>query len=299
MIRSFTLILFFSGIFSAVAQIPFPASNTVWTQRQGTGESAPQFNVIGLLNDDITVGSISYHKLYFSTNDAVLEPSEYCGGLREDASGKVYFYNASSGTEKLLYDFSLAVGDTIFDPATANPDGVVYLVDSVTIGGLPHKRLQFRQLSSGALWTGGAWVEGIGNSGLGGLLGSAMRQPTCDCATNTICMSVATTSTYHNPQYLTIDCENVVSVANFPQVVKPLTVVPNPVKGVSRIVIGANNPYTSYTITDLVGRIIAAREVSFLSGEILINKADLLPGIYVYSLRGSGAETATGKFIVE
>jgi hypothetical protein len=295
---SCTLILLLSLCFSAVAQIPFPSSNTVWTQRNGAGEAPPGYSVIGLLSEDVTIGANSYHKVFLSTNNAILEPSEYIGGLREAAGGKVFFYDLASASERLIYDFSLAIGDTVFDPANNTPTGTVQLIDYVTIAGVPHKRLQFRQLMSTAIWAGGAWIEGIGNSGLGGLLGSPLMQPTCDCGVNTICVANSGTSEYQNPSYVSIDCGAVLKSEYIAHENKTVNLYPNPVTYVSQLELNTSESYVSFSITDLLGRTVIRQQIDGVHN-VPLKRADLLPGNYIYHVVTPEGNRISGRFTVE
>lgn len=294
--QTFTLIALLSGMAAAQAQVAFPTQNATWTQRHGQGEANPSFSLIGLKTNDVSIGAYTYHKLYQSFNDAVLDESEYIGGLREDA-GKVWFYSLASAQERLLYDFNVAVGDTITDPNTGAKNGIVHSIDYVTVVGTPRRRINFRQPSSSAPWAQGAWVEGIGNTGLGGLLGSPMTQPTCDCGVNTVCFLNNSVQEYKNPSYSSIACETVVATRTISKAAAQATIYPNPVTGQSILQIPADGHYSTLTIYSITGSKIITANVNGVT-EFTVNSANFARGLYTYRLMGDNGAT-TGKFVVE
>src|SRR6056297_3664257 len=109
---------------------PFPDSNAIWSEvyRAPVSENYEKdYHVLALFNEDTVINSIEYHKL-FRLYDTVLnrEKAEYLGGIREDSLNRVYYkglnlyedylYMDTNQTgEVLLYDFSLEIGDTLYD----------------------------------------------------------------------------------------------------------------------------------------------------------------------------------------
>jgi len=300
--KNLTLLLLLGSFYSASAQVPFPSANAVWAQRHGNGEASPDYAILGIKTDDVTIGSNTYHKLYKSANDMVLDAGEYIGGLREDATtGRVYYYDQAAGSERMLYDFSLAVGDTVFNGSGGSPEGIVYSVDTVTIASVARRRITFKFPGSSTPWGGGTWVQGIGNTGVGGLLGSVMAQPTCDCATNTICLTLDGNEKYHNASYASLDCSNIVSTSHASETILrsgTVSVFPNPVTGVSQIQITGKEKYLSLTISNMVGQLIKSIDVTN-TADVMLDKNSFVPGIYIYHLQGEAGNTLSGKFVVE
>ncbi len=65
------------------------------------------------ISGDTILNGIKYSKIY-----AIDTSIRFWGGIRNDVPNKkVYQYKASTGKEKLLYDFNLTVGDTVFKDA--------------------------------------------------------------------------------------------------------------------------------------------------------------------------------------
>jgi hypothetical protein len=296
---SFTLLCFI--VLSAVAQVPFPPANAVWTERHGNSDAAPDFAIVGLLNVDEVIGGHTYHKLFRSTNDLTLDTPELIGGLREDASHHVYFYDNALAAERLLYDFYLSPGDTIFTGPGNSANGIVDIVDTVSIDGIDRRRLTFRQIGATIPWTSGAWVEGIGNTGLGGLLGSPMMQPTCDCGVNTVCYSKDGAEKYHNPVYLTIDCDAVFATSFVNHTfafATTVSVFPNPLTKLSHLQIAGNAQFSRLSIYNVLGKSMREADVTGVS-DLTLDKNDFAPGMYIYHLRDEAGHIMTGKFVVE
>lgn len=283
---------------SSFAQGSFPTTNAIWIQRIGQGEAPAKYTVIGLKNEDVVIGGKSYHKVFLSETDATLGTSSYVGGLREDISARrIYYYNLATSTERLLFDFSLAIGDTIYTGPGGAADGIVYNVDIVNIGGVDRTRITFRSLTSSTPWSLGEWVEGIGNTGLGGLLGSAMMQPTCDCATETICFSNNGVNQYHNGKYASIDCDNVFSLTGLATLTSDgVKISPNPAEGNVSFYLGTSR-FGRLIIADITGRVIISIDVA---GQdiVEVNVKTMNAGPYVFTLYAADGTQTNGKFVV-
>jgi hypothetical protein len=138
------LILTFTIAFSQTNKyFPFPESNAVWRD-----------STCGVISWEMTGDTIwnnfTYHKI--TSNEFVypLSISQLCeywdpptfhtfyaGAIRQDtALRKVYFLPPGSTTDTLLYDFNLAVGDTIrtFITFGGELEAVVTAIDSILIG---------------------------------------------------------------------------------------------------------------------------------------------------------------------
>ena len=102
----------------------FPDSNAVWSEVNDIDDPPWRiYHLFGLLNQDTIIDSIKYHKL-FSFSDTIFtrENATFVGGIREDSLKRIYYKGKNvfesylidphPDEEKLLYDFSLNVGDT-------------------------------------------------------------------------------------------------------------------------------------------------------------------------------------------
>lgn len=294
--KTFTLIALLMGMNAAHAQVAFPSSFAVWTERHGQGEANPKYAIVGFKASDITIGGVTYHKLYRSYDNATFEESEYIGGIREDA-GKIWYRSATAMDEKLLYNFNVAVGDTVTDAVTNEKNMIVHSITTVTMGGVDRKLINFRTFAAPTMSPYSSWLEGVGNTGLGGLLGSTIMQPTCDCAVKTVCLTQSSVEIYHNPDYPGIACGTVVETPTITKAMASVSVMPNPVTGISRLLIPADAKYTTLTVYNMAGQRVMALALNEAT-EVAINGNELAPGLYMYHLAGA-ENTTTGKFAVE
>lgn len=278
------------------AYIHFPTQNAAWVVRHGEGESSPSFYTLVLKNNDTVWGGNTYHKLYKST-DSIIAESELCGGLREDTvSERVYYYNLTTGQERLLYDFSLAVGDTVTDSIFSSSTIVVDSVDSINISGVFHKRIKFAMVTGGYYHINYCyWVEGIGNAKAGSLLNQGFVMPTCDCGDNTICQLVDGGWAYQNDVYASLGCKDALGISNFASE-KLINVYPNPASGILNIQFGSNAT-SRLEIFDASGVLQYLRDIS---GEesISIDISSIPSSILFYRVI-SNAEVLTGSILLQ
>lgn len=163
--KKITLICLFLLVFiglRAQSYIPFPSNMVIYSLSQMI--SSPWDPVTYTtyrveITGDTLIGGNHYKKLYSG-----IGPYTVTAGIRNDTiNKKVYMYSVSTGTEKLLYDFNLAVGDTVnkndgygfYQPIVATPfssvpaawvdTAWVTSIDSVLMlhDGLYHRRFNF------------------------------------------------------------------------------------------------------------------------------------------------------------
>lgn len=295
--NSILFILSIISCFSSIAQITFPTGAALWTERRGQGEAPHVWHVMEQRNEVLSVLGNNYKKLYSAQFPST---PVYIGGLREDATHSIYFYDIASGTERKLYDFSLMVGDTIKAWGLSDMAlGVVHSVDTVTIGSIARKRISFRQLTDTTRWTAGAWVEGIGNTGLGGLLANPMMQPTCDCGIHTLCFSQGDTDVYHNPAYATYLClPSLAAVGNVSTDTTTVTLYPNPLPTYQTLTKISGAARATINIYDLVGKQMCSKIIS-KDEPFLLFTTPVVSGIYLYVVDSENGYRYTGRLIVE
>lgn len=277
--------------------VPFPLAATRWTERSGNNDvTPPSFYCYGLTTTDTTINAVVYRKLYRS-DDTTLTENEYFGGIREE-NKRIYLL--TNGPEKLLYDFNLNVGDTAhINNGLSSAGGVVNQIDTVLIAGTLRKRFSFTLFGGANMPWAGSWIEGIGNSGLGGLVASFAIQPTCDCGPNLLCVNVDQNWIYHNPQYSSLDCVSSGTAINSPVLKQAVALVaPNPVSGISRLVIESKAKFDRIDVYDCRGVQVKTYKVTG-SSQLLIDQKEYVPGFYSYRLSGAGQAIGTGKFSVQ
>ena len=174
--RGFLFTIIFLSILNAKAQTsvyhPFPDSNAVWRVDWGAAYCAlynyPQAKYQYEVQGDTLLGTNVYHKIIrvFGYGFFICGPTEngYMGGLREDTIlHKIYFVPKDSIQEELLYNFNLALGDTVrgyYLETFSGNNLIVTDIDSILIGTTYRKR--FKCEVNYPLHTN-YLVEGIGN----------------------------------------------------------------------------------------------------------------------------------------
>lgn len=153
---------------NAQAYISMPSDSATWRDRIYDEDFLTQvFDVIVYVKEgeDTIRDGKTYHKLYSRAHRQVVPngtvppvtpvtattPDTYYGAYRE--SDKKVYYLFLSG-EKLIYDFTVSVGDVI--PAHIGFDTVTS-IDSVLLGGVYHKRYLTNEPD---YWV----IEGVGSS---------------------------------------------------------------------------------------------------------------------------------------
>jgi len=293
--KTFTLLSLLALSVAGTAQtyVPFPTSNALWTIRHGNNDAAPPtFFCYGLKTGDTVLGTNTYHKLYKS-DDAALDDSEFCGGLREDGTKRIYYYDATAGSERLLFDFDVAPGDTV--AMLPGPGAIVDYMDSVNINGSFRRRINFKGFD-GTTWPWGAWVDGIGNTNVGGLMYSPLALPTCDCGEKLVCFQQNGTWVFHNPAS-TADCFGSTVAVPTVTAVKAAVLYPNPVTGISTIRIESGRSFSKCTVFNINGAAVTSYNATGKT-DITIEKGTLAVGVYYYQLSGSDG-VVTEKFVVE
>lgn len=104
--------LCFIGLKAQSAYVPFPSNMVIYTRTDAVNSSWDPIVYTSYRSEitgDTLIGGFHYQKLYSG-----LGPFTLTAAIRNDTlNKKVYLYSVSSGTEKLLYDFNISVGDTV------------------------------------------------------------------------------------------------------------------------------------------------------------------------------------------
>ena len=149
----YVLIFFSNKTFSQSNYTQIPESNAVWKIVYYCPQPAP-FSFCEWISDsiagDTTISGLLFHKILRTTYDAfcndvvILQPT-YHGSFRQDTVNKKVYYLEPSGQENLLYDFDLAIGDTVNTYNTCSLRRVVE-IDSLLINGTFRKRYKLEEL---------------------------------------------------------------------------------------------------------------------------------------------------------
>jgi hypothetical protein len=279
------LLLFFSSASKAQPFRPFPDSSAVWTigiyDVFGTYYSSYTYR-ISSNNMDTSISVNNYKKVFYFDGTGV---QLYKGAVRQTAGRKVYFMPKDSVNEKLLYDFSANIGDTVYnvysDWTGSEPahNEAILDVDSVLLNGAYHKRLQVQ--------LGFYWIEGIGSTG--GLFESTYGG-TFSVVYKLECFAKYDTTNFPDSGP---DCL-LMGIADM-NADEGLSVFPNPSSGNFQLQLNLITPQKfNFKLYNSLGACIEQREIC---SSVSFNKSDLPEGIYFYEL-GNGMISKKGKLVV-
>ncbi len=279
---------------SAMAQVDdYFANNPQWRMVWTFAPNYPclhEWNYVYYLNGDSIVGDQTYKVLHKRGKldewyNAPPIPG-YCndhysfdyfmGMIRQE--GKKIFYYPANTEEELLYDFDLAVGDTL--PTTYNNSGsddiYVTAIDSMLIGESYRKVFHLSRV-----YTDNILIEGVGFDG-----GFIMEFQSWEFPEYLKCFTLNGTTYYPEPGAycdLTVDIDvQLVETQN-------LEILPNPSKGLFTVSMAtAENQNIRLIIQDISGRIIKQESWPVENGNNVksLNLTDLKKGIYFLSLSG-------------
>ncbi len=288
--------------------VPFPGSGAIWNvQSQGCCTSncqGPPFPNPVLIdyyfsyysNGDTTINALVYSKIFKSgsshehctfggaLNNWSFYNDDYVGALRQDTSQRtVYFLETSSPSECLLYDFNLAIGDTVQGNCQWPTDcAVVTAIDSVLVGSSYRSRYHLSTNPPYAL------IEGIGST-------SGLFDPLCpfEYFGNLECFSYLGQSLYLNSS---TSCNNVSGIKYEIQE-QSFTISPNPFTESARITLHHPVVHGTWELVDTFGKICAGQK---FSGQIFfLERKALLPGIYFLCMRGDRHFYNASKIIIQ
>ncbi|MES2138535.1 MAG: T9SS type A sorting domain-containing protein [Bacteroidota bacterium] len=286
------IILFFICEFNSNAQTnvyhPFPYSNAIWRVNGSYWDCNPLCDFYQYTTGtDTLISTHTYSKIYqsgiynFSSWDSL-----YRGCLRNDTlNKKVYFVDVDSINERLLYDFSLTTGDTIFGimPGLSAGYGVISSVDSILVGSNYHKIFIVGGLSI---------IEGVGSSE--GLLELFFYQ--FESAYQLICFS-NNSDVYPNSN---TSCPLIrkleLNIPRFTNQQLSIDIYPNPFNSSTTIDFSDEQRNTSIKITDILGQEI--KTINLTGRQLILEKEEMKEGIYFIKING-GTEIKNKKIIVQ
>lgn len=274
---------------------PFPDSNAIWNIHfdvncfmNGTGNE--DYSII--ISGDTLINNQTYHKLTtpyvlsYSTGTCGGITTGYKGAIRQDTTNKkVFFIPPADTTEKLLYDFTMQVGDTVkgYIGENALPqDIIVQSIDSVLAGSNYRKRWVINpcyQLD---------FIEGIGST-----YGLIKRAPGCavDQAYYTI------TCFQQNGQALypdtTANCQLITSLNSIDKIGCQINAFPNPSNGSFTVNFGQS--IKEIRLADLLGNTVLQQMVNNTSK---IEISNLQSGYYTLTAIDKNNKTTVRKIII-
>ena len=288
--------------------MPFPTANAVW--REEHLDNGSQLNIIQdkyqyVQTNDTLISGLTYHKIFYSGMrilynnlgtpvDTIFNYAQYKGAIREH-NQKVYFFVAGQPAEKLLYDFTLQVGDTVSGLQYGYAYGYTTKVDSirpfVTNDGVTRKKY-FLSIE-GSFDETTFWIEGMG-SGMGLL-------PRYELSSADV-VKLLCFKANNSPIWYDTDASqcNLVVVANEKPLIEigKVNIVPNPLVQDARLSLGENVAEFQLEIMDMMGNVVKKEWVNN-QADFQLKRNDFAVGMYVIKLQTADNRVFVGKMLVQ
>lgn len=285
---------------------PFPDSNAVWRidAMLYSPTQSPIYRYYQyFIGGDTLIGGVKWNKLLirgYEDHPYFFYDSILRYLIRNDTTNKIIYFEPSfpnpQGTcgscDSILFDFSLAVGDTIPDSwecvtySVASPWIFVSNIDSILIGNNYRKR--FHLTGNGGLFNE-ELIEGIGSS-----LGLFEELTDNETSNSLVCFMQNDTTIY---PYLNAPCNLLYQGIHDPIDQNSINIFPNPVLNELHIVNKSSviHSLKKIYLYDLLGEEIFSFEV--INNQITLNTAFLRSGIYILKLENELSQSLTRKII--
>lgn len=285
--------------------------------------------------EDTLVGSYSYKKAFSRSEDATWPANKPCLIREDTVARKVYILSADSLSERILYDFSLIAGDSIFlkfryeNSLQQVLKSGWYIVDStgsiITLGGQRKTWFLSNPLISST--ASGLpqlkWIEGIGSTISPVYLDEEFWcsflfiNPESQYFLSLTCAFHDSVPLFHDSawaaayaqQVLTLIGDSCIfnaagSVDQYDYAFHSLEILPNPMTDIGMVRfkhLAGNAARSVYlSVTDASGRKLAGYQTNgmAISKGIEFKKSNLKPGIYFITLFEDDRAIAAGKLIL-
>jgi hypothetical protein len=273
------ILLFFIAKFTFSQYRPLPMQNAEWICSGAFNllSTPTSINYMHYTYNDTLIGSTIYvniKKVEIPPVNDVNTYQTYTGAIRQDTlNKKIYIVPTDSTSEKLLYDFSLNVGDTVvsFLNETCPAVETIGAIDSIIVNGNYHKRFHIQGGCSGIQIY---YIEGIGSN-----FGLIFPNNTGNLS-NLICTKV------NNQTYFpdsSTSCDLVTSVTNL-DIEMGIDIYPNPSNNEINIIIPDAEGSTANIITlfSPLGQILITEKIN--SKKSIIDISELPKGLYMLSI---------------
>jgi len=290
---------------------PFPTGNAYWRE-SSEGYQCCCSDYQYMLKGDTLIGNYTYQKVEQSGVMLDNNPGGWCitggysyffkyykGSIRNDIPDKkVYFFPSDETNEQLLYDFNLALHDTLSLSYiyTQNWYGSDYFIcvesiDSVLVGGEYHKR--YGIATTYDIQNIYAYlIEGVGSTY--GLFGSIFTLwPPFEFGSFLECFSV------DGEPVLTGDPTSclLVTSSEIAEKLVSCSIFPNPMKEASSILLPGSIQQADLVVIDMCGREVMSYK-GIMNGS-MIYRNQLKQGIYFYHFDVHNAIICSGKLILD
>lgn len=293
---------------NAQTYIPFPTDSAQWSVRHIYNNSQSANSLQYKMKGDTLLNGITYHKIYFSLDLAYNSPNQtlHCF-VREDTTKKVFVkYPEGSGidtSEFMLYNFNVAVGDTVTIRLLNFTTDSIYKLAVSNISPYPtlvDTRKYYKLQSVGpAFWScavfGLDWVEGMG--AWFSPFYNEIPQWGCDSAGYEI------SCFWHKGNYVLggTSCDYETGIGEINGSNYQSHVYPNPAQNSINFEVNfeTKDLTNSYLIiTDIVGQQMSKYNIAAKDFPVIINTEPYSNGIYFYSIYHNGVQKEAEKFII-
>lgn len=249
---------------------------------------------------DTTINLLTYKVVERTLDKNQLNWNSY-GFIREDANKRVYYKHYASDPEKLLYNLTLALDDSILAFGVHTFNNTVYLdsamyyintVDSMLIGSTYQKRLHLSVRVGGSLAETEQWIDSMGS--MSGILHN-FNMKIGDDGYSLLCFENNEVLKYHNPSYT--DCYIATGIESHYNPEVMVSVNPNPVMDISTVRITGLKENTEIVVRfyNSWGENVLTKSTA---NEFQLHKSELPSGIYLFTIQSSGRSVASGKIVI-
>jgi len=308
MIRKATqtiLFLFLLGPLSGFAQgfISFPFDSTYWRVEAGASDGCGfppcyvQNSYVYYFGDTVSFNANLYHKVHANVRSYV---SGACcwglmgmgglkGFLREDTTARKVYYVPNDGVQQefLLYDYSLAVGDSLFGYMTSffGDTFIVTNITTVLIKNIPQRKFSLQPVHLvGPPSPYYYYIEGVG-SGCGLV---SPFDPFFETGSNLSCVVDSSGVIYRDPDYNGSDCSFIEQVPGINFSKNDLAVYPQPFNKELNVR-AMNIELTDVTVYDGKGRKIFYRADGHWNGSMQIETSSWAAGMYLLEVHSGNS----------
>ena len=286
---------------------PFPDSNAIWRGSYDFTGCTPFYHesYSYVINGDTIIGSHTYHKLYIpfvqKTGDTIhcssMHTSGYQGCIRQDIPNKKVYYILPNDTIiRLLYDFSLQIGNSVINYVRYGGAccGIkVANIDSILVGSTYRKRWLCADTN---FYFSYSFIEGVGNKE--GPLES-------ECESGILCLDPISflSLVCFNQNGITLypdataNCDLVLSINSNDPNSNQIRIFPNPFRTETTLQTDKNFKNATLTVYNLYGQEV--KQIKNISGQTVTLTRDNLPsGLYFIRLTQDNKILATDKLVI-
>jgi len=257
---------------------PFDLQNSIWEEwYYDFIQERERYNYF--TNGDTTINNLVYQKLYISGQSTInfyssppfptlwTDFTRLEAYIRENSNKQVYAIQSAGGSEKLLYDFNLALGDSIKVPSfhfTNLDSAVVIAIDSILVCSTMRNRYLLAPIGTSVLHPL-YWTEGIGSSH-----GLFPRYEQFESGTSHVCFSDS------NCPPCALILSNTTKLNN--EITSLATSYPNPTSTKTYIQLNNSSPLTQIKVLNNLGQAILSQTTNHQ--EVIIDSEEWPKGIY-------------------